>query len=952
MNRTEALEEISKALALLTYQTRAENLAGFLSKNRLVEDLLLPIFRIVLKAPHLRNLNQGGTTSRYIDLADERTHLAVQVTSERSAAKISETLSKFISHGYQKRYKRLVFFILSASRPRFTAKSKQQWRRICRRNLHFDSAEDIISTLGLFPLIAGLAHSKLLAVHEIIARSVVGEAHIDIESYLEALSRRQIEYEKKTRKYIPDIFIETRETKNLARSFAHPALFFQRTVESLGRLNIPGWNRFLDKAGLPPLPFPQLPNVRERAFADVAASAAELSLQLRDTTGVLKKYHELSRSNPLPFKVREDRKHFFEENTFTLQSALGWGLNHQLEDLLNELAVAQAPVFILTGRAGQGKTNFVCDFAERCLLKHGVPCAYLSVRQLRSTQGADLGDVIQRLLFEGRTASFADAAKLLSAHAGRINKPFVLIVDGLNEHHRINEFAEQLEHFIWDIIRYPGLKVFLTCRSEYFRQRFGNLVKAPLAEHIFVLEANENRLEEEAYDEMLEGYFKFFGVRAEMVSEHVVETLKKDILLLRFFCEAYGAKGKPAGYRQEFIANVYREKIFEIYLDRKLGMAKAFLQRITEKPSPTDEKADLGAVLQYCLAHMLHTWHFADVPISAIPTHLSSALYALLDEELILRRDAPQGPSIFSPSTETINFTFDEFRDFLLAQYLLYKVYASDRAVFAGYIAQNDPKNSQIIEGLKRFLFYASRKEENADFWNFYKDQIWYKDVYDRGIFNVDTTLLRVEDRDLIIEALEAGDERAIAFAVRLALNWHPIHRRLLNLDLLLSFVTQSDNVRFDVLILKPFTTVRDYNEGRSAKGFCEFVTEHILPEFAPGPDRPENSLFRFLVLLLPVDSGFDLNSGSYFVFRSVLDKFPQYGVNLLMESLRWGPTRHRPYVWRLLATASVSPSQLETLRDEAERDRLRAEGTDPVLHREVERFLRRLGTAVGASAL
>jgi hypothetical protein len=621
---------------------------------------------------------------------------------------------------------------------------------------------------------------------------------------------------------------------------------------------------------------------------------------------------------------------------------------------VDELATIRARVLILTGRAGQGKTNLVCDFVENFLLKHEIPCAYFSGRRLRAVQGTrDLGEAIQQLLFDGKTSSFANAANLLSSYAGRVNKPFVLIIDGLNEHHRIYEFAEQLEQFIGDVIRYPGLKLFLTCRSEFFQQRFGRLVEsASLREHIFLLEANENRLEDEAYAEMVAGYFKFFKVEAGMVSDHVVETLKKDMLLLRFFCEAYGARGKPAVYRQEFVANIYREKIFEIYLEQKLGTARAFLQRLTDRPSPVDEKADLRAVLELCLAHMLQTWQFMDVPLSTIPATQKDALFALLDEELILRRDAPSGPSVFSPSSDTINFTFDEFRDFLLAQYLLYKVYASDRSTFERYIAKNDPRNSPTIEGLKKFLFYASRKEENVEFWQFYREQTWYKDVYDREIFNVDTKLLRAEDRDLVVEALKSGDERAIAFAFELAANWHPIFNRLLNLDLLVSFVTHpNDNFYFDKLILKPFTTVRYYNEGRSAKGFSKFVLEHILPKFDPNSHKEINGLFKFLILLFPVDSGIDLNSESYRVFQRVLGKFPEYGINLLKQSLQWGPTRHRPYVWRLLATSSVSLSLLEPFRDEAEIERSRTETSDPVLHREVGRFLRRLATEVGGAA-
>ena len=153
----------------------------FLSKNRLVEDLLLPVFQIVLNAPRLRNLNQGNVNFPYIDLADDRSRLAVQVTTERSAAKLTETLRQFISHNYHKRFKRLVFFILTASKPRFSMSSKKKWKRICGRKLPFDPEGDIITTLDLFPLIAHLRHSKILSVRDVIDQSVIGEAHIDVE---------------------------------------------------------------------------------------------------------------------------------------------------------------------------------------------------------------------------------------------------------------------------------------------------------------------------------------------------------------------------------------------------------------------------------------------------------------------------------------------------------------------------------------------------------------------------------------------------------------------------------------------------------------------------------------------------------------------------------------------------------------------------------------------------
>jgi hypothetical protein len=948
MDQSEALSKISKALGVLAYQTHAENLAGLFSKNKLAENLLIPVFRIALDAPQLRNLNQDTANFPYIDLADDHAKLAIQVTTERGAAKVSETLSNFTSRGFQRRYKRLVFFILTPTSVSFTSKTKNNWKAICGKKLQFDPAADIIDTLRLFSLISNLKNSAIMQIHDVIAHSLFGEEYVNTQSILEDQAKRQLEYEKKTGKYIPEIFIETRETKNLARTFAHPALFFGRTLDSLGRLSISSWNGFLAKSGLPPLPFPDLSAYSSGNSVDAAIAAKNLSMEITTLASTLATYAESARKKPPPFEIKKERAYFYEEAFFKLENEMGWGLGHRLEGILRELAATHARVYILTGRAGQGKTNFVCDFIENFLLKLKVPCAYFSGRHLSAIQGPDLGDTIQKLIYEGKTKTFAQAAALLSKHSSSCGKPFVFVIDGLNEHHSINLFAEQLKQFIEGTIAHPNIRFLLTCRSEFFQQRFGGLTTAPLSEHVFLLEERETRLEKQSYDEMLAGYFKFFKINKELVSRQVLETLSNDRLLLRFFCEAYGARGKPAEYRQSYITAVYREHIFEIYLEQKLGTARAFLQRLTDKPSPTDGKVELVAVLERCLSHMLSEWKFADVPMSIIPSELKSALFVLLEEELILRRDPASNPAIFSPPSDGINFTFDEFRDFLLAQYLLNRVYSTDIPAFTQYTSRSDPKNSQATEGLKRFLFYASRKEENTEFWKFYRNHNWYKDVYDQEVFNIDSKLLRGDDTDTVIEALKFADVRAITFARKLSINWHPIQDRLLNLDLLVAFVTQSDDSRFDELIVKAFTTIQYVNEGTSAKGFCKFVSEYILPKFVPDRDPGEKSLFRFLILLMPVDSGPDLNSESYMLFGRLMEMHPEFAVGLLQESLQYKISRHRAYLWRLLSSPSAPMLLVDSFRDAAVTERSQAETADPILYREVDRFLHRLDREAG----
>jgi hypothetical protein len=130
MTVSDALETISKALGVWAQQTRAENLAGLFSKNRLTEDLLLPLFRLVFEAPRLQNLNRNSPNSAYVDLADDRARLAIQVTTDRTATKITTTLKNFLDHRYQKRYKRLVFFLLTPNAPHYAAVSRKAWQQI------------------------------------------------------------------------------------------------------------------------------------------------------------------------------------------------------------------------------------------------------------------------------------------------------------------------------------------------------------------------------------------------------------------------------------------------------------------------------------------------------------------------------------------------------------------------------------------------------------------------------------------------------------------------------------------------------------------------------------------------------------------------------------------------------------------------------------------------------
>jgi hypothetical protein len=906
MNNQEMLEEISRGLALLALQTAAENLAGLYSKNRLSEDLILPVFRLVFEAPDLRNANADQNNSAHVDLVSDQRKIAVQVTTERTAAKVTSTLTGFLEDELDKKYQRLIFFLLTPNLPTFQKPTRDGWDALCKGRLDFNSSRDIIGPLKLLPLIQALPQAQLEEAYKVIAKSVIGKEFIDVEAQLENFSCRALAYEMNSGKYIPNVFIETRDTKQLARIFCHPVLFLKRHLEEFPKEGIEGWNEFLTKIGQEPLPMPDLASLKNDGTLDAAALISEEIPNLfSDLQKRISDYGDGGKRKIQIESIPVAARPYYEENSWGLTDFLGHGFRHRIDDFVECATLPGKRFFLLTGRAGQGKTNFVCDLTDTFLLRHGVPVALIPVRKLALQQGNSLGARVAELLFDGKIKSFPECAALLAETAKRTGKPFVLILDGLNEHPQGPTFSRELELLLHDLLSYPHLKVLMTCRSEFFQQRFGNLESEALKPYLFIHHAIERDFENEERSDLIDAYFDFFQLRKALVSESVVERLQQDVLLMRFFCEAYGARGKETGYVPPQVRGIYRDEIFELYLSHKLDAIEDAIAINGSSEGAQEAPVRLiRRVLEICLKHMLDEWQFSNIPVNVVPENLSVALERLLEEELIIRRDAPSGGGFFTPKDETLNFTFDEFRDFLLAQYLVQKVFVADRNAFIGYLAKTTPPDAPPLEGLKKFLFYVSRKRGQEGFLEFYVQHQWYTDVFHTEIFNISPDLLTADDEVAVRKRIVQGDWQAQQMAIQLAVNWHREVCPRLNLDLLLRMLADCDDHQFQQIAVASFSERLQFRSGASAEAFADFVTSKVLPDCKFDPNGPEHALFQFLAFLLPVDASPMLESPAYRAMRTALDVNSDYVEEVLLQSLGATFTVHRPFVWRLLSAA------------------------------------------------
>lgn len=907
------LEDISNALGRLRHQISLENAAGYFSKNKILENVLLPVLARTYDLPHLRNANVSGANAPYVDLVEDKKKLAFQITTERHASKITDTLTGFVASKTFQKYKTLRFFIFAPTDVAFNKPSREKWSKICNGKFEFKPAEDIVQFTDLCRDISNLSGPKVREIRDLLAQSLVGEEWIDVRTLLEGQAIAQVNREKETGKYIPDVFVETISTKALSRVFWHPHLFLGEILDSISRCRLPVWNQFFANCGLPLLPAINAEEFRQLAkTSDLASVARQLEQELQQLAYAAKQFEGLKHDNPSPYSIAPEKRDFYDQNIWYLGS-VARAVQEWAGDQNRKLQAVQCRVFILTGKAGQGKTNLVCDFVERFVAPHEVPCAYFTGLQLGRISG-DMGEHIQRTLLQGKTATFQTAAKVLSNYAAERKQPFVFVFEGLNEHSRISHFAGELEELVSAALKFPNIRFYFTCRSEYFVERFGNLLKSSFKNEILLVEPRQQYFGDLARDRLLDGYFKYFEVDPDKVGEQAQKLLKDDTLLLRFFCEAYGKRGQQADYRMPDIPHIYRAEVFELYLVKKLEAAADTKNRTVQLPSPLGSKSDLLDVIRTVIGYMVTNRRFADVPFSAVPAAMHSDLWFLLGEEILLRRDLAASDDIsLAPSGEVLNFVYDEFRDFLIAKYLVQTFDPKTPDNFAAFVASGEAGAVQVSEGIKRFLFYASRLPGKLEFWKYYSQQSAYDEVFVPEIFFVAEEHLNADDAVRVRAVLETADHNSTRVAGFLLWRGPRESFQFLNLDLLIDTLAEGDDDRYRVLIRDNFLSYYHFQDrSQPAQKWADGFEEYCIPIFDPVRHEP---YVQLMTILFPLESESDLESPVVRLFRKVAAGFPSLAHKVLSRALGFKFMAHRPYVWRLLTEQNLEAAMVADLR-------------------------------------
>ncbi len=596
------------------------------------------------------------------------------------------------------------------------------------------------------------------------------------------------------------------------------------------------------------------------------------------------------------------------------KSRVGWLVKDYKE--LFEL-IGRKQVLILTEKAGQGKTNLLCDFIDNFVLKVSPFSLFLTGNQLVSSK--EIEEIVAEELNPfGTPMTLPELLRDISKICQNEGVVFTIIFDGINEASNIETFSQSLYNFTEKMIAYPYIRLVYTCRSEYFSDRFYQFENTPSFSDVLFIKKNymqqyhrniNDDLPDYFLEKLIPAYFNYFEIKND-VSLSVKKELVKDFLLLRIFSETYGNKENQNSTEYPPIYNLYKDDLFKKYFDHKLSIlgATSFIN-----------KRKYIELLNSVLEYMCYSMNFINIPIEQLSNIDLQFLMTLVNEDILFRTDLISDGTTILNNNEVLNFTFDEFRDYLIVDYIL-KDKHIDIFNFLKELGINqyDPNEIHfgtkfskgrypVIEGVLRFLFFKSRRAEYRERLRFLHDLDIYDDLFAQNIFSVNEEYINDVDIRYVKNLIRGNKtQKILLFHGLLQRGNQKIYYKL-NIQILTKIIFDLSEDEYNKIINNYFRVTIDftYSHERQKKGPIISITSKISSLLSEKTFNPE-SIHNYIACLLALSAvDGDGYTGPYYkLFKTIqnyLDEFPVFGTKLLFSVYNLNNKKLENIIWSFI---------------------------------------------------
>lgn len=661
-------------------------------------------------------------------------------------------------------------------------------------------------------------HLKVI-IDEIESKKLKKE---DVEKAIRTQVEKQLQKQVNSEKYIPEIFIETGNNRENLRYFSNPILFSKKIHETIKNADFRIFNRKNLKLG-------------GNKF-EIEIKSFELPISINNYYEKLTnwiKYLKVKLAEITDSKISRNDIYSYES---------------KIKDRIDDISYLKSKVCLITETAGQGKTNFICDYANRFVLGTQNPAVFLTGTEINPN---DIRETIIKKVFpNNQNLNFENFMEKIREICEEREQLFLIIIDGINENINTQIFSNTLEHFISDILEYHFVKVIISCRKEYYDHNFSNIENSSFKKTICRMNSLGMRHNEELNDKLFDLYFYHFKIGYESVARQVFDQLMSNFLLLRIFCEAF------AGQNIGKVNNIYKEELFNKYYEKKIIEIEGRLSKKDE--FGIKSKIDIKKFLKDVVVYMIEHKQYSNVPLDSIldSTENREIYIRFLDENILIKRDPKANNKTVFGYSEVVSFTFDEFRDYLISKYLVEEFYPNEQ--FEDFVTNSIDSNSQILEGCGTFLFHFLREMENSEMKSKVYKLSWFKKIFIKSIFDVRDETVSDEEKEMIKETFNSSNEHSYQIVNNLMRRSKKSFSKL-NIELLFALIKELDTVSYNEKFLSKFSNRTDRYEARFYNTIpLQELINLAIKKFENEEfdnDSKYHNLFNILLYLMPINN-------------------------------------------------------------------------------------------------
>lgn len=716
---------------LLQFQTYVKTISqrGPTDLTLYSENFAAVLLQIYYGYPFI-NMNYSEKNIAGIDLLNKENNHGIQITiQDNSADKVINSLEK------AKNYSKLTVFFFNPNKVDTIVKhvkEKGKWE---------DNVE-VISLFDVFSLIEQDA-AKAAQIKELCDLWINGDKtnYVDLIDRLNAEAEKRIKSNRRSKKYIPDIYIPEVSLKMHCRTFVDPCWAAAVLLNKVPTYYIGYCYDFIKGCTL------EIGNNELLSFEKDCNALSLLSEQYPELqmSNIVQKLNNYLKFDDGTRKQHKLFNQFGDEVSFDVEhSNYNHSVSFTIQHDLNEYSNAGKKYYFIVKDAGQGKTNFLCDLASNVLGKRKIPTIYLNVSELSKNLLETIRDQISVCVGQ----EINQAMRLVEQYCSVANKCLIICIDGLNEKNNLAEFKNEVLELFRFADNYSFIKIISTSRNkayqaffrEFKNESFGDLIAEAVEENKDIY----GRKSEEFKNKIYTRYREFFKVGCYISSEARTK-LSNDTLLLRLFCEVY------ENNTDAVVNDIFLYDLFSCYINKR-GQQLFDTGRIKRQD-------DLISLLQKISVQMLKSHNLNSFSYEGFSESEKDLLDVIVQEDILIKSAEDNGISLFGNKT-SFSFTYDEFRDFLLANVVL----SLDDDAFEKEMSEICGQ-SERYDGVLKFLFLFCKTKQSARI-EILKGYPVYNKLYAENIFSLEDRFLAESDVALIKKSLENPKNKWVYYNV------------------------------------------------------------------------------------------------------------------------------------------------------------------------------------------